>query len=379
MKYMGSKRAMLKNGLGELLVEESANSNRVVDLFSGGGSVAWFAATQLNKPVLALDLQEYAKVLAASVIHRVSESNYTQLYEQWIDRAKIQRTRTKGWQEAIDLDGAGFNTATWKRRAEELCESNVISNRALLTPRYGGHYYSPSQALTLDALIRTLPTAGTNREVCLAALVISASRCAAAPGHTAQPFKANRTAGKYLREAWLRNPIEYAAQALKKLCPLHGSHIGQANVGDANEAARELLSGDLVFLDPPYSGVHYSRFYHVLETIARGYSGPVKGVGRYPPTEERPNSDYSKKTSSSSAMRELFETLSDRGCNVILTFPKEACSNGLSGDQLEEMANDFFVTRRKSVKSKFSTLGGNCTHREARQVSDELILSLKPR
>ena len=38
MKYMGSKRAMLKNGLGELLLQEATKANRVFDPFCGSSS-----------------------------------------------------------------------------------------------------------------------------------------------------------------------------------------------------------------------------------------------------------------------------------------------------------------------------------------------------
>ncbi len=44
MKYMGSKRSMLLNGLGELLTEESKDAKRFIDLFSGSGAVATFVA-----------------------------------------------------------------------------------------------------------------------------------------------------------------------------------------------------------------------------------------------------------------------------------------------------------------------------------------------
>jgi adenine-specific DNA-methyltransferase len=60
---------------------------------------------------------------------------------------------------------------------------------------------------------------------------------------------------------------------------------GTVKVADANQAARGLQESDLVFIDPPYSGVQYSRFYHVLETIADGGRGPVTEVGRYPTPE----------------------------------------------------------------------------------------------
>ena len=379
MKYMGSKRVMLQNGLGDLLREESSSAARVVDLFCGGGSVSWFAATELGKPVLAHDLQEYAALLAGAVVRRTGPLDAADLTEGWLSSARRTRSNMKGWREAKVLDQSGVNAATWRKRAQELCGSDSGASSSLIWSRYGGHYFSPTQALSFDAMLRALPRERPSREVCLAAVIIAASRCAASPGHTAQPFKATRTAGRYLREAWKRDPFIYARQALDQLCPLHATKAGKAEVADANEIAGTLEETDVVFLDPPYSGVHYSRFYHVLETIARGHCGEVTGVGRYPPPDERPNSAYSRKNGLRDAMDGLLRTLADRRCRTLLTFPHDECSNGLSGKHIEDMAAAYFKVVRKSVKTRFSTLGGNTANRAARRVSDELMLVLRPR
>ena len=53
-------------------------------------------------------------------------------------------------------------------------------------------------------------------------------------------------------------------------------------------------------------------------------------------------------------MNDLLKTLADRRCRVVLTFPKDTCSNGLSGNAIEEMARASFEVARKSVKTRFS-------------------------
>ena len=52
MKYMGSKRAMLQNGLGELLGREAADALRFFDLFAGSGAVAIHIARRFAISVL---------------------------------------------------------------------------------------------------------------------------------------------------------------------------------------------------------------------------------------------------------------------------------------------------------------------------------------
>ena len=377
MKYMGSKRTMLRNGLGEILTKESRSASRIVDLFCGAASVSWFVATQLGKPVVASDLQEYAAVLAGAVIKRTEPIDAREAEALWLSRAVRSRSRMRGWNEAVEVDSTGSPTGKWQRLARELCSSDALASSSVICRSYGGYYFCPTQALSFDAMLHTLPEDSGIRETCLAAVIMAASRCASSPGHTAQPFRATRTAGRYIREAWLRDPVFYARKALGEICPLHARNVGETIVDDANVVAGKLGPGDLVFVDPPYSAVQYSRFYHVLETIARGRCGEVEGAGRYPPFCERPNSNYSRRGGSAAAMEELLRVLSENGCSVVLTFPRTECSNGLSGEGLEKTARRFFQVWKKSVKSRFSTLGGNTTNRDARKVLDELMLVLR--
>ena len=375
---MGSKRAMLQNGLAEILRAEADHCNRVVDLFCGGSSVSWFAATELRKSVIAYDLQHYAVCLANAVIDRTDRIDDSELEESWLQNAMSFLNSVSLWQSATELSHKHLTVEEWQRESRSLALETHSSDLPI-TRSYGGYYFSIEQALVFDALVKTLPVQRMERNVCLAAAIIAASQCAAAPGHTAQPFKANASAGRYVLEAWQRSPIHYVGKALKLLCPMHAFAAGQAHVKDANIAVKGLEADDLVFVDPPYSSVHYSRFYHVLETIAVGNCGEVTGAGRYPPQTERPSSAYSMKGQSKAAMTALLKSLSDRGCSVVLTFPRNVCSNGLAGSEIEAMSAGLFHVNERYVKSRFSTLGGaNASARGSRRISEELMLVLRP-
>ena len=50
----------------------------------------------------------------------------------------------------------------------------------------------PSEADAIDAFRASLPRSEPSRTIALAALIRAASKCAAAPGHTAQPFQPTR-------------------------------------------------------------------------------------------------------------------------------------------------------------------------------------------
>lgn len=366
---------MLKNGLGELLKEEIDTARRFVDLFAGSGTVAIHIARQFEVPVIAFDLQQYSIVLTRAVVRRQRSIRWPGSWEPWHQRAKSYVNKlTIPVSEKLtrrivdDFRGWCDGQRNWP-----------------ITRVYGGHYFSPQQAIWIDALRATLPQRDPSRTIALAALIQAASQCVAAPGHTAQPFQPTRTAKKYLREAWEKDIIERTKQSFISIAAIYAMQIGNAEISDANVAANRLRENDLVFIDPPYSGVHYSRFYHVLETIARGDCGEVTGVGRYPATSHRPRSRYSMKSTSSDALNQLLRTIASRGAKAILTFPDHQCSNGLSGDAVRDIARVHFRVKPRTVSTKFSTLGGTSDDRDdeagraARQHAKELMLVLAPR
>lgn len=377
MKYMGSKRFMLKNGLGELICEQAKSARRIVDLFCGAGSVAWFAAKNTSLPVLAVDLQMYAVILARAVIGRNTPLDPNQFVVEWLNKVEHARVRSQSWHASICLEKSDKNIRDLANEARFLCEKS--STIGPIWGAYGGHYFSPTQALTFDYLLKYLPQDEPQRSVCLAATISAASKCVAAPGHTAQPFQPTETAGIFLLEAWQRDPLLLCERALQEICPRYANVIGEAFVSDALDFASNLRSDDLVIVDPPYSGVQYSRFYHVLETIARGQCSSVSGVGRYPPIIERPQSEFSNKGQSKLALKKLLKALATIETTVLFTFPTEECSNGLSGDIVIEMARTWFDVEEKFIYGRFSTLGGNNTHRASRKSSNELLLLMRPK
>ncbi|HEX9466463.1 MAG TPA: DNA adenine methylase [Alphaproteobacteria bacterium] len=370
MKYMGSKAAMLQNGLGETLATEINGHKRFVDVFAGSGAVAVHVARRFKVKVLAFDLQHYSVCLTQSVLGRRGELDCSFL-STWASRAAKEVAK---YSVPPSRNLTRQVVSEWRAWCEDRGDLPI-------TRAYGGHYFSPQQSVWLDAFRRCLPSAEPEHTVALASLIQAASRCAAAPGHTAQPFQPTRTAKPHLGEAWAKNIEICVKNILPSIADKFALREGHAEVKDANVAVEDLTDTDLVFIDPPYSGVHYSRFYHVLETIALGQAGEVSGVGRYPHRDRRPWSQYSVKSEAPTALDDLLESVAAMGATAILTFPDHDCSNGLSGELVREIGSLYFDVRHLTVDSKFSTLGGRSAEngRAARHQADELILCLKPK
>ena len=378
---MGSKRYMLRNGLAVLLEKEIPQAKRFVDPFCGGGSVVHHVAEKYNIPTLSSDVQQYAIILSGAITLRNKVVDSGSLTDSWVNKSYKELKKNELYIKAQNIESSELELKKIVSKSRNL--TKITSSVGPIWNAYGGHYYSPSQALAIDYLLKYLPKKNPEKIVCHAALITAASRCAAAPGHTAQPFQPTLNAGKFLYQSWRRDIFASTEKALHEIAKHHAHIPGETQVMDANEITHRLNVNDLVFLDPPYSGVQYSRFYHVLETIARGQIGEVSGIGRYPNLDERPQSKYSNSGQSAKALEDLMEAIAKTGAKVILTFPKGKCSNGLSGAKVKKICKKYFTVENddEHVRGYFSTLGGNNKekNRPHKKESVEMILLLSSR
>jgi adenine-specific DNA-methyltransferase len=383
MKYMGSKRAMLTNGLGELISHTITGRDRFVDLFAGSGSVSKFVASNSRLPVLATDLQAYAAILSGAVLHRTTVINTEEVWVLWYDRANSYLQQEPHLLELADALELHYPSALDTHAYSEIITTIrdicfLLPSSFPLSRAYGGHYFGLRQAIWLDALRATVPD-GSFRELAIAALIETASECSASPGHTAQPFAPTSSGMPHLINAWERCVATRAQNCFAAIAKQHAQVLGSAFTCDAVKATEILNEKDLVFVDPPYSEVQYSRFYHVLEGVAIGQVEDVSGVGRYPSLLLRPQSNFSRKAPARNEFDRLMIGIAAAGAEAIVTFPEASASNGLSGALVEDISDQYFQVARRAVKSTFSTLGGTGKTRNARQGTTELILHLLPR
>lgn len=386
---MGNKGKMLPV-LSEILKFHSRNSCTIADAFCGSAAVSWYLAETLDKKIISGDIQSFAVARASAVVERTEVIDPHLILGKWFLKAKniVDEVASHFPNHLRSLEPDLTDPKRIKTivdQSRKFCKDVLpivfedFDGNWPISKAYGGYYYSPSQALIFDCLRQTLPVEPAQRKIALAALVEATSRAAAAPGHTAQPFQPTDTSAKFIIEAWLRDPWGLVNNSVIEIANRYAKALGKGVIGDFTKALSHLKPGDLVFADPPYSGVHYSRFYHVLETITRGNEFEPEGSGRYPALEDRPSSAFSKKSEALDAAKKLLSTCSNKNLNLILTFPTVGASNGLTAmDFIEIGAPLFSKVKIEEVQTDFSTLGGNKKHRLARQSCGESIITFLP-
>lgn len=387
MKYMGHKGRIV-SAIGEQVQTLAGDARALCDAFCGSGVVAWTLAERFNRPVLAGDLQSFAAARAAGVVTRTAPLSHLAFVERWFQRAKDLVHDVTEERRVPPSPGSEMKDKFHKPR-KAVKRARTYTARTLrhvlkqnghkwpITIAYAGYYYSIEQALALDALRATLPSGHGERAVALSALIGAASRCSASPGHTAQPFGIGRNSLPHVIDAWNRSVFSYVREELKDIAPRHAKVEGETRTASWEKLFDLLAPRDVVFCDPPYSDVQYSRFYHVLETLSRGRVVQVSGVGRNPPFNERPESDFSRKSKAKNEVEHLLKSAAERDLRLVITFPVSRQSNGLAAWTFASKAQKYFAhVDNQEVESVFSTLGGNgsADHRPARADQVERII-----
>ncbi len=236
-------------------------------------------------------------------------------------------------------------------------------------------YFSTEQAIVLDAYRAAIDaiypaqastenhfTIATPRDRVLAAWIVAASRIANGPGHTAQFLRANSQASfSRVASYWRRSvPWEFD-RALDALEPIGTTGWRQKNrvfcmdATSLSEHAKESLRGSVLYADPPYTKDHYSRFYHVLETMLK-YDYP-SAHGQARARSDRHASAFSLKTQAQEAFSKLGALASELQCSLIVSYP----SSGLLCSSEIEDAFSLYGTFSLAVEfaHHHSTMGGS--------------------
>jgi len=433
INYLGSKLRILD------FIEETVNRidpgfGRVCDLFSGSGSVA----LKLSKyrPVTAVDIQRYSGIICSALLSPVRiENKFLTDFIENATKSALYKKITVISEPLIAYEEKAITMALINLNPENLC--NVIENGSLrsyeltaaemakseffdllkdvtqvlksenldnektLALRYfGGIYFSYKQAIQIDALLEQVENVPSKfRDTLMAAILSTVSECVNTVGKQfAQPLRPRNLAGEIKpslgKAANKDRSINLLATFVKwvnkyQQIPVSSQDHQVMNM-DFEEALNKLDKGTkVVYADPPYTREHYSRFYHVLETLSKRdlptistmVAGGQKVLSRGLYREDRHQSPFCIRSQAPKAFESMFYKVSNIGAKLVLSYSPYDETKGshprvITIERLVSLAKVYFALVEVVSAGHFihSKLTHSKKHLEASETAEVLII-----
>lgn len=368
--YLGAKNSFLSE-IKTIINSIKKESGPVCDLFSGSGVVGNYLSQFY--PVTTVDIQEYSKVIS-SALFQSSNANiekirkdiedlhlnaeFHEIYECIrplceYERRSIDNISHGNVDDIVEIVesyplvaglSSSNNRSLFSKLQKEcnlhLKEKGLDSPHLTTTLRYfGGVYFSYYQAFILDMILHLSDRSDDDCKDFIKAIALSsASTIVNTVGKQfAQPIRPRNKDGsikKNLNSLISRDrnldPIKIAISWLEKykLNTIY-NYTSNALRMDYKEALRVYgKKFSVVYADPPYTRDHYSRFYHVLETmslrdepvITTSTRHGIKELSRGFYREERHQSPFCIRSLAPNAFDNLFKSTSSCNTPLVLSY-----------------------------------------------------------
>lgn len=354
IKYMGSKSKIMDFVLSG--INEVYNGGELCDLFAGSASLAGAVGNQV--PFHSNDIQVYSSVIAGAYLNSW-RSKKSPKGEKIIQEAK--EIADKNRKQIEPLHDYTQPVSLKRFNALEIEQQRILGRTFrrpwhLFLKYYSGTWWSAEQALWIDA-IREVADRYENEstyDLIISSLMFSMAYTSQGTGHYAQYRDAKTESSmrdisiyrkKSVAQIFARKFDQVLAIAPEQ--PLDTPH--KITSFDYRECLTK-FSGGTVYADPPYAFVHYSRFYHAIETLVL-YDYPEIQLkngemvkGRY--RKDRHQSPFSIRSQVRGAFEDLFRGVSQTNSNLVLSYSNTGM---ISVDDLSELAERHFGGRSLQI------------------------------
>lgn len=392
LNYQGSKKSLLDfihTNTTNLLDDDST----ILDIFSGTCCVGY--SFKSNYRVYANDSEYYSYIISKALlsshyshIHKVV-SNLTSRYCQNVLLQRNIYTEQKIVEKHLlderDLEGLIelYNNlpTIWNRQIE------LTSNHPcfeLFTTYYSGSYFGLSQAIDIDS-IRYAIEGYIDTDLyfaMLTSLFYAMKECVfSKDGHMAQPLDSNKNPNKLFTsrnksifQIFVDKLSEFFSDTYVK--SVHENKCFNMNFEDLLKLSEIKDNVSLIYADPPYTDMQYSRYYHLLNIVAQyDYPKPTEANGAFTKglyVDGRFQSDLSKKSTCLSRLNNLITFAHDYKKNLAISFayPKNtnvqktdryvtdidslvsACTNTFSTSNVEVASLDYQHSNNRNSEQK---------------------------
>lgn len=431
--YLGSKLRMLDSVKTAVdMVDESGGC--LCDLFSGSGTVSKYFAEY--RDVISVDIQNYSSVLCEATMKYLQQEHDIHTIMDEIMHSEIRTKQIRIFNTLLEyeeqcitdaqdgninnlyeiiekgsiyiyLKEKGFDySARLNMTLEDLekkliNEEEINSKDNIITRYYGGLYFSYKQSVDMDSIESyVFEKSGLLKTKLLAALLSTASEIVNTVGKQfAQPLKVTDSKGKYkvslakkIMEDRSLNVFEIYEKWLQYYMAVGEDKHEYISLCDDYLGALDKLKQknvSVIYADPPYTRYHYSRYYHVLETIClrdnpeitTTFPNGTGGISRAIYRAGRHQSPFCIKSQAEKAFDELFKKVKELNIPLVLSYSPFDASKAVtprlqSIEQLVDKAKLYFedVVTMSPGEFTHSKLNSTDKNFEANHEAEILIL-----
>lgn len=306
MRYIGNKTNLLKN-INQVIKDNCDGNEKVFcDLFSGTSSVARFFKNRYK--IISNDILYFSYVLQRATITNNEIPDFEKL------KNKLNVENVLDYLETININRKKYKTFIYDNYSpNDNCERM---------------YLTPENAKRIDYIRTTIEKwkkenlIKENEYFYLLATLIEGV-----------PFVSNITGtyGAYLKD-WDKRAFKKFEMI--RLNVVNNNEENECYREDANELIKK-VSGDILYIDPPYNSRQYLPNYHLLETIARYDEPKINGkTGIRTYTEEKSN--YCIKSKVYDELEELIKNAKFK--HIIMSYNQEGL---LKREEIEQILKKY--------------------------------------
>lgn len=238
---------------------------------------------------------------------------------------------------------------------------------SLFTLYYGNPYFSLHQCIEIDSIKYSIDKLYEKKIIseeekdiymsfliyCLNLIVISVG------DHFAQPQKIkdvspdlsgprDRINLRERKKIITKKRINVIDLFTEKLIDYKSNYVyGDKHNRAFNQDYKELLSSDVlndldintVYIDPPYTNAHYSRFYHIPETLVKYDYPEIEFAGRY--RTDRFQSGFCIKSQASYEFSEMLRLCKSKNYNIVISY-SDTTQCILSIDEITKLCKQYY-------------------------------------
>ena len=408
LNYQGNK-ASLMPFISKNICKYISPGDTICDIFSGSGSVGSFLKD--NHPIIANDAELYSSIISSALLNMPTSSELTKTKNSFLvgieANLKSQLVKHKetianernllacgNTDELINFYNS-FPTI-WNGIDKSINHTTLKNKNEynLFLYYYSGTYFGIEQSICIDSIIKTIHEAKSKeaQNILFTCLFHSMKETVfSKDGHMAQPLNIKKNSARHLKQR-NKDVLVYFYDKLNEFVSASSDIIDTNKHKVYNLDLSDLLNTEdfkkqpikLIYADPPYTDMQYSRYYHLLNiAVQYSYPAPTISRGKFTKglyTEGRNQSDLSKKSTAKHRLQKLFDYCYDNNIVLALSYayPKDGTNQKtdrytVSIAELVDMAKSTFGGKKVQVEQE-NYQHANHRNSSAKEVLEYLIL-----